>query len=68
MLLPTLGLVKHGYDNSGADRYTYFAAAVIGTPLLYVTLANLCHRHVISPSQSRTLRPPALAPAPSGMS
>ena len=39
MLVPSMGLLKHGYDNAGADRYCYLPAWLL-VPLAYVALAR----------------------------
>jgi hypothetical protein len=40
MLAPSMGLLKHGYDNAGADRYCYLPAWLL-VPLAYVALARV---------------------------
>lgn len=37
LLLPSSGVVKHGYDNAGADRYTYFSGFLL-VPLCFAGL------------------------------
>jgi glycosyltransferase involved in cell wall biosynthesis len=32
-LFPSSGVLRHGYDNAGADRYSYFAAMVLVLPV-----------------------------------
>lgn len=40
MLAPSMGLLKHGYDNAGADRYCYLPAWLL-VPLAYIALARV---------------------------
>eukprot|EP01043_Picozoa_sp_COSAG02_P062497 COSAG02_NODE_8638_length_2496_cov_2.670839_2_plen_503_part_01 len=51
-VLPTLGFVQHGDPLLAADRYSYFPALLLGTPLVAMTLDLMfsscyLHRHAL---------------------
>jgi glycosyltransferase involved in cell wall biosynthesis len=45
-LFPSSGVLRHGYDNAGADRYSYFAAMLLTLPVAQAIKAAMQVQHV----------------------